>query len=222
VSIVLAVIIGRRHGFKATILALTILSVGFVVVEMSDVRIEESVIVGAFTSSVEEVSEETGTWETRLEKIKIDFEEFLKHPVIGGGLLALRDTPSMRRSPIKWNLVKRSRMEDLGYTHWLKAFGVIGMIWLLLFFYFLWSGGRKILHGSDDIGRSIARFSLSYIGFVFISFVTLNHFMFSQRIFFVCLVSAIIVRLIWNDRGRTRELHKENLKLRFSPQMEHL
>ncbi len=192
VSLVIFSYLASSKRFGLLVALSLIVSFGIAVNEM---RGGESVVLDAYTSSYESVAEGEGTWLSRVEMMRRDMEFFLKHPIAGSGASAIRLRPALEKSREGRILIDLSKMDDLGYTRWIKSFGIVGMIWFGCFFYALIVRGLKVLSSVDDDRRVFAVFCLCYIGYVLISFVTLNHLTFPNRIVPLCLVTAILVRL---------------------------
>ncbi len=116
----------------------------------------------------------------------------MNHPFIGSGTSTLWTTKEARLSKEEWLLGYKA---DLGYSHWAKAYGLIGIGWLILFFGIL---STKALHASKihrNTNSDISNFCISFLGFILVTFVTLNHLMFPPGIVTVCLTAAIILRM---------------------------
>jgi hypothetical protein len=180
----------RRFGLLVALSV--IVSLGITVNELRD---NESVVMDVYKSSYDDMSEGEGTWKARLEMMKRDMEFFSMHPVAGSGASAIRLRPALEKSRKGRILIDLSKMDDLGYTRWIKSFGIVGIVWFGCFFYTLFIRGFKVLSKVDGESRVFAVFCLCYIGYVLISFVTLNHLTFPNRILPLCLVTAILVRL---------------------------
>ncbi len=94
---------------------------------------EKNIITNVFVSSTEDVQSGSGTWEARLEQIKFSWEKFKEHPLVGNGSVALRISTfkgDARAAEEAWALAYKS---DLGYTKWLKSYGIAGVLWLMAF-----------------------------------------------------------------------------------------
>ena len=187
------------------LLLLLLLSVGsFYLLE---VKMQERIITNIFSTAYTDVVKKKGTMKPRLDQMRIDFEEFKKHPLFGSGLAAIRWTTEGGGSRLQILMKDLSYRSDLGYTHWIKFYGITGLIWLFLFFFFQGYYGLKVLRNTSGTAKLLAVFSTSYLLFVVVSFFTLNHLMFPWGITTVCLNAAIIVKLYWMlYRPETTEL----------------
>jgi len=188
--IVIIGLLSMRRRFKAVIFLVVSVSVAFVII---DARMEKNILTNPFTGAVEDVLEKKGTWDDRIEQLNYDFDEFLRYPVLGNGLAAYRSTRRGFKSQREAALEERAKMDDLGYTHWLKAYGLVGMVWLIVFLFSIISIGLSSIRVEEG-DKVIATFGLSYIVYVVISLVTLNHVVFPWRILPLCFVASILVR----------------------------
>ena len=93
-------------------------------------------------------------------------------------------------------------MADLGYPSWLKAYGLVGLVWLGVLFYQTFTAGRRVSRTGNAMQREMGAFALSYAGFVALSSVTLPHLLTSVSIILVCLMLAIMTRLDFENRER--------------------
>ena len=117
---------------------------------------------------------------------------FNQYPFFGGGSAVLRGDRGADGSMSV--AAKIARKADMGYTHWLKHYGIVGMAWLALFYIALWVYVQKLGRELDQKYMAIAAFGNCFLVFFVISFLTLNHLMFTDTIAMVCLVCAILVR----------------------------
>jgi hypothetical protein len=137
----------------------------------------------------------TGTMSPRLKMIEIDLKEFRAHPIIGGGSLALR-RPSGQPTLLQLRHESLSYYFDLGYTHWLKFYGLTGMVWLFLFFAYQFISVSKIKKSNrDKDSLLLSKFVQNYLLYILFSFFTLNHFMIPSRILLLTLTASIVVIL---------------------------
>ncbi|RJP83684.1 MAG: O-antigen ligase domain-containing protein [Desulfobacteraceae bacterium] len=157
------------------------------------VATQQNLFMNAYSSTIHEVSEGSGTWGARLEQMKIDFEEFRKHPVIGSGLIAIRVSEYGTTMVQKAEMNERTRLADLGYTHWIKLYGSAGAIWIVFFLYLLWSHSITAFRKSEGRARLLSLFVLAYTAFISLTGITLEHFLIEIRIILVCLVTAILI-----------------------------
>lgn len=160
--------------------------VGLAAVLIASFTMETNLFLNPFVTGVEDVSEQTGTVVGRLAQLETDIEIFKEYPYFGGGTVAL--------APDDGSFSNIARKADLGYTHWLKHYGMLGIAWLLLFLLTLFLYTRKLQKVLPSKYRAIAAFSSSYLIFFTVSFVTLNHLMFRDSILLMCLYCAILVR----------------------------
>jgi hypothetical protein len=172
------------------------ISVGLVSIIVANFAMEKNIFLEPFRSASSDISSQSGTWKDRLDQLRVDLEVFEKHPWLGSGTACLRgSSPNLQKAR---ELRILAQQDDLGYTHWLKMYGVPGVIWLLLFFYLQYRLSWKLVHEARKIDRLIGTFCLSFLGYIAVSFVTLPHFIFPRGTILLCLVSAILVRVHGN------------------------
>lgn len=205
---VIAVLIGLLF-FKRKIrhIILTGIITLFAIVAVN-VYMSENIIMNLFTGAAEDLTEGGGSWRGRLIQLETDFEEFKKHPLIGSGASAIRlDSAGGYTTSTDSEMFALAYKADLGYTHWLKAYGLVGFIWLAVFFFLLWNYARKSVRRSGSENRDITTFSVSFTVFIIGTFLTLNHMMFPHSIVLVSLIAAIIVRMK-NVQSLPRQISK--------------
>ncbi len=185
-------VLKRKFGYlliAAFISISAIIIVGFI--------FEENIILSLFSSAADNLVHKSGSWQGRAIQLQTDIKHFLEHPLIGSGTSTLRVdlTSGSVSSPSELEQWSLAYKDDLGYTHWLKSYGIVGMIWLLSYFYLLWHQGRYLMRKANKNLQVIASFTVSYTAFVIGTFITLNHMMFPYGIVLICLLTAIIVRM---------------------------
>ncbi|MCJ7602653.1 MAG: O-antigen ligase family protein [Desulfobulbaceae bacterium] len=190
---VLAGMLFFKRKFRHLIISAFIAVMAIVVV---DQYLPENLIINLFTGAAEDVSEGSGSWRGRLIQLETDFKEFKEHPIIGSGASTIRlDSGSGYSSTSQAEMFALAYKDDLGYTHWVKAYGLVGLVWLLSFFFLLWHYARKTVRMADKEHKDITTFSVSFVVFIIGTFITLNHLMFPHSIVLVCLIAAIIIRM---------------------------
>lgn len=175
--------------------------IGAILVGVAQLTMEDNIFIEPFTSSAEEYGQTTGTWAVRVRKSQEFFEIFREHPLVGSGTVAIRipDDGTVSRGS---RIFRASMQGDLGYAVWLKAYGLVGMTWLFVFFYLMWLLARRSEKLVPEKFAAVPLFSRSYVYFVIISNVTLNHLMTAEQILLVSLCTAIIVQSLNCDRSR--------------------
>jgi len=170
-------------------------SVGVLAILLSGIFMEENILLTPFSTTVDDVSEKTGTVGARIIQVEMDFDQFKKHPIIGSGLIAVRSSVYGRTTFQREYMAALTRTADLGYTHWIKMYGVIGIIWLLVLYWGIKKSIGKALKLKSEDDKSLALFCTGYMLFIVISAISLNHFLIDERIVLLCLMLAIL-RLI--------------------------
>ncbi len=190
-------IIKRRWKYLLFFLLVSLVSVG-----VTGITMKENIMISPFTLAYKNITQKSGTWDARLRQLKIDIKEFKRHPWIGSGVAAIRSATALGGTRLQKRMSPLSYKSDLGYAHWLKLYGIVGMIWLVLYFYFqviMALRAQKALTGADN---TLAVFTLSYLGYLAIALITLNHLMMPEHMIMFILNTAIIVRLHWNFQNR--------------------
>lgn len=148
----------------------------------------DNILLSLFKSTYEEINQESGTWKPRLKQMEFGISEFKKHPWLGNGGEALRGG---RHSVIKTTAIVYKA--DLGYISWLKAYGIIGVTWLIFLFSYIWKSANKL--SKSESTTLIGLFTLGFVNYIILSFVTLNHLMYPEGIVAFSLVLSILVTL---------------------------
>jgi len=169
---------------------------GIVAAGVASVTMEENIVLNPFTTTVDDLSKGAGTVRGRFDQIITDLNEFRQHPWVGSGLIAVRFSKYESDRRMARAMGGKVRKQDLGYTHWMKMYGLVGIIWLAGFIWLLWRRGRWALRSAEEQQRCVALFAVAYLVFVIVSSVTLNHFMIPERIILLCLTAAIVVRAL--------------------------
>jgi hypothetical protein len=164
---------------------------------------KENILLSPFASATQEVNTGAGTWGARELQIAADLKEFKANPMFGSGLIAFRLSKKTGLSVSEREVMEfKTANQDLGYYHWIKFYGVAGLIWLTLFFVQLLVKSRKAERTTSSENKALALFSMSYVGFVIVSYITLSHLTDPDGILLVCLTAVIIARLTRDDWNR--------------------
>jgi hypothetical protein len=211
ISVVTAIgaILVLKHQWRPILLAaslvvLTSLGVG--------VTLKHNILLDSFSSAVTDVLEGEGTWPGRVNEWKVDYEEFKKHPVAGSGITAMRWATVRGGTRLQRSMESKRAVADLGYSSWMKAYGLVGIVWLLAFYITQVVLALKALRRSCGMDRTLAQFTLAYILFQAVSYFTLNHLMSPSGILLDVLNAAIIVRLY--EKTRHRAVAEEGVRQR--------
>jgi O-antigen ligase len=193
-TIVSIVLLFWKKQYKFAISVLLFL---FLIAFLFQTYAKSNFFLHPYLSAKNDITKVEGTWRGRIRQIKIDLEEFRKHPLIGSGSSVLRSNTEIYKGKdiheIE-HLMNLAYSDDLGYTHWIKHFGLIGVLIIILYFWSLFRKGLYVLKKCDEDSKKAATFSVLYLLFTCISFVTLNHFEIHHLIILNCLNAAIIVR----------------------------
>lgn len=133
----------------------------------------------------------TGSLGARVIQIQRDFKIFLEHPIFGTGAAAIRVDSNISALSSDNKLIKLGYKADLGYTSWLKSFGIVGMFWLVVLFIKLVRIGLKNYKSNNLIREQLGMYVIGNTGYLFISFLTLNHFMYKGGIIMIAVLLSI-------------------------------
>ena len=150
---------------------------------------ETNIFVDVFVSGVEDATKVSGTAEDRVHMIELDLAVFREYPLMGSGLAAVRVNEENEA-----RFIDLTRKMDLGYPHWLKFYGIAGMLWIAVFYLSLYIYYRKLVELAPPNFEVLPMFSSSYLIFLVVAFVSLNYFMFPDGVLTICLLCAILVR----------------------------
>ncbi|HND28324.1 MAG TPA: O-antigen ligase family protein, partial [Pseudomonadales bacterium] len=194
-------LVRRRHGlllFSALLFTLAVAT--------AQVVMKENLLLSLFSSTFSEIEHQEGTWEARLQQMKVVVQQFREHPVIGSGATMLRIIEENAATDPQQTMAVEAliHIADLGYASVLKGYGLLGLTWLFLFLFTLFTQGYRAYQQGDAQQRTLALFALGYLLFVTISGLTINHFMFAEGILMLCLVAALLARLRW-DQSKAQE-----------------
>lgn len=163
---------------------------------------KESQWMTLLTSSYSDIAEGSGSWRARQVQIKYAMEEFFRNPLIGSGSVALR--PEYADTDLSAiGVAVLVQKADLGYVHFLKSYGAIGIIWLFAFCVILLLKSHRLFNSRNSQIRLMGLFSLAYIFYVIITAITINHFMHVDGIILLMLLAALLVRVSENEKLRS-------------------
>jgi O-Antigen ligase len=171
-----------------------LLIIGIISIVTVELTMKENFIIDPLFSVFDNTMHSTGaSWRGRLNQVSIAIDEFKKHPIIGSGAISIRTDNFYANHLNEYDLSSLAYMSDWGYLHWIKAYGLIGAIWLFAFLSIFLKGAFNINKTTKiKTDPDIALFCRITTIFFTITFVTLNHLMFPASIPLVCLVFAII------------------------------
>jgi O-antigen ligase len=169
----------------------------------AQVMLEENLLLSLFSSTFNEVENQEGTWEARLQQMQVVVQHFREHPLIGSGATVLRivEDDMVNASGQATVAEALAHVADLGYASVLKGYGLLGLTWAIVFLLTLFVQALHVYRRGDSQQRTLALFALGYLFFVMISGITINYFMFSQGILMLSLIAALLARLRWEQSG---------------------
>ena len=175
---------------------------------VTGVFMEKNIITEPFTTSFEEVSHSKikaeGSWNDRLKQIMFAWNEFQEHPLLGSGSVALRVGTFEGNGSSGSEIFMLAYKSDLGYTNIIKSYGVVGIIWLVMFLWMMVSMARYAIRVFSKTSEPLLLFAAAYTVYVLISLVTLNHIMFAED---TLLLLIVVVILVQNYRNKLLESH---------------
>lgn len=114
----------------------------------------------------------------RLYQLDHDIEQIKEHWIYGNSSVAISITSVPFSKGFSYaELTMLASTADIGLTHFVESFGVIGVIWLLFLWKIIFMRVRLIPQIECLKSRTVAVFGASYQGFVLMTFPTLNHYM---------------------------------------------
>gem|GEM_PF-5527006 len=157
------------------------------------------------TMTVEDISKTKGTFRVRMLFIREALKEYLESPIVGTGGSAIRPFKGAYDDITRQQFQQFSilgKQTDIGILNWVKDFGLLGLAWIVTFFFTL---SRLALHAlkNPDEDRRLALFCAFFLFFVMATSLTLEHLITSETIPPVMFVSAILVRMRYGWREDT-------------------
>lgn len=186
-----------KRNFNSFFLALVIVIIGAVSI---NTFLNTNVLYGNIAVTLEEVSTESGSLGGRFIFAESIWEEMKKSPLaplVGTGGSAIRPYQKAYKAISDKQFYQYyilGKQSDFGYLNWIKNFGIIGVVWLVSFFYSGWKYFRNATSRKRE-NEDLALFSGFYLIFVAGTSLTLEHFVVTDKIIPVMLSTAILVRL---------------------------
>ena len=191
----ISIIILQVLSSKKLILIFVTVFLFLVIIAGMNIFTDDNIFLSLLNRTADDLEHGSGSWKGRLIQLNTDFEEFMRHPLIGSGTSTIRIAETKLLTKRAAELRALAAKSDLGYTHWIKAYGLVGMTWLVLFFGNLIIRALRVYKTHDSLHADIANFCFSYLLFIMGTFITLNHLMETPNLVIVCLLAAIIMRL---------------------------
>ena len=191
-AVVIVMILIKKKKYKAMIIA------GFAIVVVAsivEVTMEENILLAPFVSTVKDIREGTGSWEGRLKQLEVDIQVFMKYPYMGSGTSVIRLSENVVSQNRLSEMAVLAKSDDLGYGHWIKAYGIPGIVWLMVMYWLLYRYYQSVKNIKDPQIEPLVLLIFGYISFVIISFITLPHFMREDLIMLLCMIIAILVKV---------------------------
>jgi cell division protein FtsW (lipid II flippase) len=195
IMLVLAMLVITKGKIKNRIVAVVVVVLGTVAIFTT---LKSNLLFELFESSYYDITQKEGTWGRRIEYIGWNFKELMKSPIVGTGSSAVRaNEKAYEKLPTarKEYFLLLGKQTDLGYVVFIRNFGLVGLIWLVGFFFTAFRRSWILMRLCKGKNEDLASFCFFYMVFLFVASVTLNYFTLSDRIFLNCFVLALIIRL---------------------------
>jgi len=188
---ILVIVILRKRFAELRYMILAALAASVVLT----IALPQNLLITPFTGTVEDVSEVSGTVYGRMLQLEDDVKEFMDHPWIGSGLIAIRPSEYKGAGVDSQEIAMKTRKVDLGYTHWIKMYGLVGIIWLTIVMYLIGRQSYLLFRRTRGLQNTLALFAFSQFSFSAVTGVTIGHFLVPEQIVMFTLMAAIVVRL---------------------------
>ena len=175
-----------KKKYKFMLFFLVLVSIGTICIGS---QMKENILLSPFKSAVEDVNNGTGTWGARLIQMKVDWISFRQNMLFGSGLSTIRSSVLEKKNP---KLAELAYGNDLGYTHWLKYYGITGIIWLIMVIVLFYRRYFKVKKHLSDGETEILGFAQYNFFFIVVATITQNYFFDSFRILITCLSLSIL------------------------------
>lgn len=167
----------------------------------------QNILIQAFETAYSDLSEGEGTWSAREKQIQIAKQVLRETFWFGSGAVALRgisDTTDWDEVNVKTIVYSA----DLGYWTWLKYYGFMGIVLLLLMVYgFIWYAFKR--HRKSD-WELLVELAVYHWLCVWVSLITLPYLTRPSGIIMICLSWALMVNgTISTEQGRSRRGEKK-------------
>ncbi len=212
VVLILGALMLYQRKFTQIAIVLFMVIAGTVIM---DVVMEKNIIMAQIELTEEEAGSKHGSWSGREQQVEFDIEAFLESPLIGASSSALRSNPEAYYGKTLteiYHLVSLAAQSDLGYVKWLKHFGIVGIVWLLMLYMKMFAYCRANIRTSAPEEYPLALFTASYFAFIVITGVTLNHWAMPNLAILLCFIMAANVRLYLHNTDKTRKKQEEGLQ----------
>lgn len=190
----IAFVTGQRRSVKMVGIVLLILCISVETLSLAIHSEGISLFEENKFSNVIKYSMDTkeGSIQGRIFQNKMYWNNFLKSPLAGVG--TLRYTAKLDDNYRKYGFYNNN---DLGYMKILAEYGIVGIIWILWFYSYIFRKTKGViatrrLAGEEDCRVFIAKGVQFYILYVAVSALTLPHFVEGRRIIPIVLAMVFI------------------------------
>lgn len=184
---------------RIKILAASFVSVCLIAITLQFI-LPENVLITSFTSVYSDVSDTEGTWRGRTQQIETSIDTFMEHPLLGSGAVLIRNTDVV----LTGEVLAQAYQSDLGWPHWLKNYGLLGVVWMAGLVITLYVKKQRVIkNDGDDI---IAIFAWYQWLHFLVGMITIGYFFRAHGIAVISLILAIMTQTLFLGR-------KENEKM---------
>lgn len=169
----------------------TLLAVGIFGVAIQFI-LPENLLLESYSSAYSDIKHEEGTWRGRAKQIADSWDTFMEHPYIGSGALFIRRTED---AIVNQDIAADAYQSDLGWPHWIKDYGILGMVWIIGLMLVIFVKKRMVLKVDGD--NLLAAFAWYQWLHLLVGMATIGYFFRTHGITIVCLVLAILARTLF-------------------------
>jgi hypothetical protein len=147
---------------------------------------KENILMSAMQSTYTDIKYQEGTWAGRIETIEQALETFYHNPIIGSGSSMIHGADDQLSNDARVD----SYQADLGYIHWIKNYGAVGMIWLAALA--LMIARQSAINRRRYPEDSISIFAEYQLVQIAVGFITINYLGKPSGILIFCLSLALL------------------------------
>lgn len=195
ILLILGLLVATKGNLKNRIVAVLFVVISTIAIFTT---FKSNLLFELFESSYYDITQKQGTWGGRIWYIDWNLKELMKSPIVGTGSSAVRASEKAYEhlpTDRKKYFMLLGKQTDLGYIIFIRNFGLVGLIWIICFFFTALKRSWNLMGICKNKNADLASFCFFYFVFVFVSSVTLNNFTLPDRIFFNSFVMALIIRL---------------------------
>ncbi len=185
VTLVLVIMLVMKRRIKMLISSLVFVLLIAVIISIS---VPGGFVSLLFESAYDDISSKQGTWNARVSQIENDINVFMDNPAFGGAGLAIRSAVGDQNKSEVFGLTYGS---DLGYTSWLKYYGIVG-IFLFVSLLFVFKRYMRYQRYVGSTYKKYIRFAKYHFIAILLMLVTINYLNNNDRVLMLCLTFAVL------------------------------